>query len=459
MKVVNKADLYYQKMTKTNVTKLVVALGIPTTISMLITNIYNLVDTYFVGTLGESPQAAVGVLFTLQCIIQAIAYMLGHGSGTYVSKYLADKDINKASIYVSTAFYAGAIFGICFSVFGLIFLDPFCRFLGSTETILPHAKDYGFWVFLACPFITCSLILNNNLRYEGKAMYAMIGLVTGGIINIFGDFLFIKQLNMGVAGAGLATALSQVISFTILLIMYYKTAQSKIRIKYVTKHIRVYLGICQLGLPSLIRQGLNSISNGLLNNLAKPFGDAAIAAISVINRFSSFVMCIALGTGQGFQPVSAFNYEAKEYTRVKKALIVSIILGISIITILSILGIIIPDIIIWIFQKSPEVIEIGTYGLRATSIGLLFLPFSVNANTLYQSIRKSMSASFLAMLRSGLAFIPTLIILSNVLGLKGILISQMIADIISGLISIPFLIHFIFKTPNTKVSEVLDYVN
>lgn len=454
----NKADLYYQKMTKTPVVKLVIALGIPTTISMLITNIYNLVDTYFVGTLGESPQAAVGVLFTLQCIIQAIAFMLGHGSGTYVSKSLAEKDIDSASKYVSSAFYIGGLISILMSVFGLIFLEPLCKVLGSTDTILPYAKDYGLWVLIACPFITCSFILNNNLRYEGKAMYAMIGLVTGGVINIFGDFVLIKYFNMGVGGAGLATAASQIISFFILYFLYKKTAQSKIHYKYVTKELKTYLGICRVGLPSLIRQGLTSIANGILNNLAKPFGDAAIAAISVINRFSSFVMCVGLGIGQGFQPVAAFNYQAKEYTRVKKALVATFSIGIVLITMLAIFGIMIPDKIVWLFQKSPEVIKIGKFGLRMASIGVLFLPFSVSANMLFQSIRKAGIASFLSMLRSGLAFIPTLLILSSALGLNGILLSQPIADVLSGLVSIPFIIYFIFKTPNTKEEIQLQHL-
>lgn len=446
----NKADLYYQKMTKTPVVKLVVALGIPTTISMLITNIYNLVDTYFVGTLGESQQAAVGVLFTLQCIIQAIAFMLGHGSGTYVSKCLAQKDTNESSMYVSSAFFVGLVFSILFSITGLIFLAPFCKLLGSTNTILPYAKEFGFWILLACPFITCSLIINNNLRYEGKAIFAMVGLVTGGVLNIFGDFYFIKILNMGVRGAGLATCLSQIISFFILFILYYKKAQSKIRIKYVTKKVKNYLDICRVGLPSLIRQGLSSISNGILNNLAKPFGDAAIAAISVVNRFSSFIMSVSLGCGQGFQPVSAFNYQAKEYKRVKQALVVSLVIGISIITIFSLVGLIIPDKIIWLFQKNNDVIKIGSFGLRAAAIGLLFLPFSVNANMLFQSIRKTKQASFLALLRSGLAFIPIIVLFSRLFGLNGILVSQPLADVISGLISIPFILYFIYKTPNEK---------
>ena len=451
----NQADRYYEKMTRTPVVRLVIMLGIPTTISMLITNIYNLVDTYFVGTLGESPQAAVGVLFTLQCIIQAIAFMLGHGSGTYVSKCLAEKDINKASMYVSSAFFIGGIFSILFSIVGLIFLEPIVKVLGSTDTILPYAKDYGLWVFVACPFITCSFILNNNLRYEGKASYAMIGLVAGGVINILGDYVLIKIFNMGVYGAGLATAASQVISFVLLLILYTKSAQSKISVRYVTKQLKPYLQICRVGLPSLIRQGFSSISNGILNNLAKQFGDAAIAAISVINRFSSFVMCVGLGIGQGFQPVAAFNYQAKEYTRVKQALVATFSIGLCLILCLSIFGILIPDKIVWLFQKSEEVIKIGKFGLRMASIGVLFLPFSVAANMLYQSIRKASIASFLSMLRSGVAFIPTLLLLSSLIGLNGILLSQPIADVISGLISIPFIIYFIFKTPNTIKQEEL----
>lgn len=451
----NQADRYYQKMTKTPVVKLVIMLGIPTTISMLITNIYNLVDTYFVGTLGESPQAAVGVLFTLQCIIQAIAFMFGHGSGTYVSKSLAEKDIDTASMYVSSAFFIGGAISVLLSIFGLIFLEPFVRLLGSTDTILPYAKDYGLWVLIACPFITCSFILNNNLRYEGKASYAMIGLVAGGIINIFGDYILIKVFNMGVFGAGLATATSQVISFLILLILYFKSAQSKINIKFVTNEIKPYLNICRVGLPSLLRQGLTSISNGILNNLTKPFGDAAIAAISVINRFSSFVMCVGLGIGQGFQPVASFNHQAKEYTRVKQALVATFTIGICLITMLSIFGIIIPDKIVWLFQKSEEVIKIGKFGLRMASIGVLFMPFSVSANMLYQSIRRASIASFLSMLRSGLMFLPTLLILSSTLGLNGILLSQPIADILSGLICIPFIIYFIFKTPNTETKTII----
>ena len=296
-------------MTETPVAKLILNLGIPTTISMLITKIYNMADTYFVGTLGESAQAATGVLFTVQAIMQGIAFMFGHGGGTFISRALADKNIKEATKYISSAFFMGGLIGLMITVLGLTFLDPLVRFLGSTETIVPHAKDYGTWILLAAPFIICSFILNNGLRYEGKAFYAMFGLTAGGLLNILGDYILVMKCDLGVYGAGLATAVSQVVSFTILLYMYLKMAQSNIQIKAVSKDFHLYLKIARVGLPSLIRQGLTSVTNGLLNNVTKPFGDAAIAAMSVVSRYSNFLMCVGLGMGQGFQPVASFNYQ------------------------------------------------------------------------------------------------------------------------------------------------------
>ncbi len=439
------ADRYYRKMTETPVSRLIVALGIPTTVSMLITNVYNLADTYFVGGLGESQQAATGVLFTLQAIIQALAFMLGHGSGTYVSKALADRDVKEASSYASSAFFVGAGVGVIFSVLGLAFIEPLARLLGSTETILPYAIDYGMWVLIACPFMVCSLVLNNNLRYEGKAFYAMIGLTAGGLLNILGDYILISVLEMGVYGAGLSTAVSQMVSFAILLLLYIREAQSKISVRAVSRKAFVYSNIVKNGFPSLIRQGLSSISNGLLNNLTKPFGDAAIAAMSVVNRFSAFVMCVGLGIGQGFQPVAAFNYRAEKYKRVKEGLVFTTFFGLAFVGILAVGGFIFAPDIVRFFQESPVVVEIGTFALRMACIGVMFLPLSVPVNMLYQSIRYSGVASFLSLMRSGLTFIPTLLVGATFFSLAGIQCAQPIADVLTGLISIPFMLHFLRK--------------
>ena len=441
------AEQHYIKMTQTPVSKLIFRLGIPTTISMLITNIYNMADTYFVGTVGESAQAATGVLFTVQAIMQGIAFMLGHGGGTFIARSLADKDTDEATKYISSCFCVGGILGLIITVLGLTFLEPLVRFLGSTDTILPHAKDYGTWILLAAPFIICSFILNNGLRYEGKAFYAMFGLTTGGILNIFGDYYLVSVRGLGVYGAGLATAFSQVVSFLILLFMYLKMAQSTIRFRSVSRDWRLYLSVCRVGLPSLIRQGMTSVTNGLLNNLTKPFGDAAIAAMSVVTKYSSFLMCVGLGMGQGFQPVASFNYQAKRVDRVKKGLVFTTIFGLVFIGAMSTVSIIFAEPIISLFQKHPDVIAIGAKALRFTAIGMMFMPFSVPVNMLYQSIQQPTISSVLSMIRSGAVTIPLLLILVPTVGLIGIQISQPLADVVAGLLSIPFIIRFL-RNPN-----------
>lgn len=432
-------------MTETPVSRLILRLGLPTTVSMLITSIYNMVDTYFVGTLGISQQGATGVLYTLQFIIQAFAFLLGHGSGTYVSKALADKNIREASQYVSTAFFTGAVFGSALAVVGLVFLSPLMTLLGSTPTILPYARDYGLWVLLSCPFMVCSLVLNNNLRYEGKAFFAMIGLVSGALLNIFGDYVFIFRLDLGVYGAGLSTALSQLVSFVILLILYVKMAQSSLSLRSVSRKWKVYWEIIRSGLPSLLRQSLASLSNGLLNNLAKPFGDVAISAMSVVNRFSSFAMCVGLGVSQGFQPVASFNFRAKKFQRVKKGLIFTTLVGLCIVGAMALAGLVFAEEIVVYLQKDPAVLPMGKAALRYACIGLLFLPLSVPVNMLYQSIRKSGVSSFLSLMRSGLCFIPVLALGVRFFGLLGIQTAQPIADVLTGLISIPFFVHFLRK--------------
>ena len=437
------ADQHYKKMTETPVAKLILKLGIPTTISMLITNIYNMADTYFVGTLGESAQAATGVLFTVQAILQGIAFMLGHGGGTFIARNLADKNSREASKYVSTAFFTGGFVGCVIMLLGLLFLKPLVLFLGSTQTILPHAMDYGLWILIAAPFMICSLILNNGLRYEGKAFYAMFGLTAGGILNIAGDYLLVMKLGLGVYGAGLATAVSQIVSFLILLIMYAKMAQSSISIRFISRNGKDLLSICRVGFPSLIRQGLTSVTVGILNNVTKPFGDAAIAAMSVVNRYSNFLMCVGLGMGQGFQPVASFNYQAKKYERVKKGLLFTTAFGLVFIGTMSLLSISFAEHIIALFQKNSEVIRIGAVALRFTSFGMMFMPFSVPVNMLYQSIQQPTISSILSLIRSGAVTIPMLLLGVPLLGITGIQIAQPTADVLAGLISIPFVIRFL----------------
>jgi len=442
---VDKASAQYIKMTETPVAKLILMLGIPTTISMLVTSIYNMADTYFVGQIGTSASGAIGVVFGLMAIIQAFGFMFGHGAGSIVSRSLGGKDIDRASQIASTSFVCAAITGFLISILGILFLDPLMRLLGSTETILPYARTYAFYILLAAPFMTSSCVLNNVLRYEGRAALAMVGLVSGGVLNIFGDWLLVSKLGMGVRGAGLATGISQTISFCLLLSMFIRgKTDSKLQLKRTAKmKVEDITLICKTGFPSLVRQGLSSVSTMVLNGQAGAYGDAAVAAMSIVNRVCFFAFSVGLGIGQGFQPVSAFNYGAKKYDRVRKGFLATWGMGEIFLGVFAIIGFLNAEALVGIFRDDPEVIAIGTVALSAQMIALFFQPLSVCANMLFQSIGKNGVATFLAMLRSGLFLIPILLVLSATLGLTGIEIAQPVADILTFVVSVPFVISFL----------------
>lgn len=449
------AESQYRKMTETPVSKLILTLGIPTTISMLITNIYNMADSYFVSQVSLSAGGATSIVFGIMSILQAFGFMFGHGAGSNISRMLGAKNIEKANRYASTGFFSAMLCGFVIMTAGLLLLEPVMLLLGSTETILPYAEDYGMWIFLAAPAMTSSCVLNNILRYEGKASLAMIGLTTGGIINIILDPLFIFVFDMGIAGAGLATALSQYISFSILLSVFLlNKTQSKLSLRYISKELYIFKDIIVTGLPSLARQGLNSVSTMVLNAQAKVFGDAAIAAMGYVGRTSSLIFSVGLGIGQGFQPVAAFNYGAKKYSRVKKGTIFTLCFGSGFIGIISSVCFVLAPQIISMFRKEELVVDIGSEALRVMCVFLLFLPVSVVATMLFQSVGKSISALILSCMQSGLIFIPLCAVLPRFLGITGIEISLPLAYFISATVSVPMLISFFRHLPAEGAEQV-----
>lgn len=420
---------------------------------MLVTNIYNMADTYFVGTLGTSASGAVGVVFGLMAIIQACGFTFGHGAGSIISRSLGAKDNETASCVASAAFFTSIIAGSLITICGLVFSDLFLRLLGSTDTILPYARDYALWVLIASPLMTSSFVLNNILRYEGKASLAMIGLTTGGLLNILGDFVLIRIFDLGISGAGISTAVSQIISFSILLSMFLRgKTQSKLSVRNLRNGLPKLKQIIATGFPSLMRQGLSSISTMLLNNMAGIYGDPAVAAMTIVNRICFFIFAVGLGIGQGYQPVSAFNYGAKKFKRVKKGFFFTWGIGELFLSILAIIGLIFSDSLVGLFRNDPRVIEIGSFALKAQLIALFFQPLSICCNMTFQSVGKNKSATFLSALRSGVVFIPTLIILSKALGLTGVQISQTVADIGTFFISVPFMISFFRHLPKDDIS-------
>lgn len=454
-KQVDKATAQYRKMTETPVAKLILMLGIPTTISMLVTSIYNMADTYFVGQIGTSASGAVGVVFGLMAIIQAFGFMFGHGAGSIVSRSLGAKDAKRATQIASTSFASALVAGVCISVFGIWLIDPLMRLLGSTETILPYARTYAFYILLAAPFMASSCVLNNVLRYEGRAALAMIGLVTGGMLNIFGDWLLVSKFHMGVRGAGIATAISQTISFFILLSMFARgKTESKLDMKCVKcMKMEDVLLVCKTGFPSMMRQGLSSIATMVLNGQAGLYGDAAVAAMSIVNRVCFFAFSVGLGIGQGFQPVSAFNYGAKKYDRVRKGFLVTLAMGEAFLGAFAVFGFLSAETLVGLFRDDPQVIAIGTVALSAQMISLFFQPLCVCANMMFQSIGKNGVATLLSMLRSGVCLIPTLLILSKALGLTGIEIAQTVADVMTFIISVPFVIGFLKTLKQLEMEE------
>lgn len=450
----NIQDAQYKKMTETPVIRLVLRLGLPTTISMLVTSIYNMADTYFVSDLGNSASGAIGVVFALMAIIQAFGFTFGHGAGSNISRLLGAKNVARAREFATTSLIGSFVCGVLLTVFGLIYQEPFMRLLGSTETILPYAKDYSRYILLAAPVMMCSCTLNNILRYEGKATFAMIGLVSGGILNIFGDFLLIRIFDMGVRGAGIATACSQCVSVILLLIPYLRgKVQSCFSLKYLPKKPDVLGSIVLVGLPSMMRQGLNSISTMILNKSAGAYGDEAVAAMSIVTKIIGLVFCVGIGIGQGFQPVSSFNYGAKKYGRVRKAFLFTAALGTAVLGIMGIFTFTLAEPLIRLFRNDAAVVEFGVTSLRFQSCSIIFLTFTVCANMLFQSIGKSGRAILLASMRSGLIFIPVIIVLSGIFGAFGIQIAQSVSDVISFAAAVPIVLVFLKRLSEMEKKE------
>ena len=440
----DRSALQFRRMTETPIPQLILSLAAPTILSMLITSIYNLADTFFVGQISTSASGAVGVVSSLMAIIQALGFMLGHGAGTIISRSLGSRDTTAATRFASTSFFTALVFGVVLAVAGLGTLPHFMMLLGSTETILPHACAYARPILIAAPLMISSLVMNNILRYEGKASFAMIGLVTGGVLNIALDPLFMFVFGLGTAGAGIATALSQSISFCILLSMFLRgKTVSQFRLSAVTREARDFGRILLGGAPSFGRQGLNSIGGMLLNLAARSHGDAAVAGMSIVSRIFMFIISVAIGVGQGLQPVASFNYGARKYRRVRQAAIFTIEAAFCMLVVLVGLCWVNGDALVRLFRDDPAVTTVALPAFHYQCLAMLLQPIIVVANMTFQSVGASGRATFLACCRQGVFFIPLILILPRTHGLFGVEICQPIADVLTFLVSLPFLLAFL----------------
>ena len=442
----------YINMTQKPVGRVIGKLAIPCIASMLVTSLYNMADTFFVGMMdSNAATGAVGVVFSMMAIIQALGFFFGQGSGNYISRELGKKNYAEASNMAATGFYSAIFAGLAMCILGLIFLEPLSYLLGSTPTILPYTKQYLSVILIGAPWMTASIVLNNQLRFQGSATYAMVGIVSGAVLNIVLDPLFIFTFDMEVAGAGLATIISQFVSFLILLIGCTRGGNIKISIRHLRLKWHYFVNIFKGGLPSMVRQSIASVATICLNHAAGNLGnDALIAAMGVVQRIVMFGASAMIGFGQGFQPFCGFNYGAQLYDRVKKGFWFCVKWAFVFLAGVSILVAIFAEDLVGIFRNDPDVIRYGAFALRMQCLSFPLHSFIVMSNMMQQVTGKTVPATFMAMARQGVFYIPLILVLPLFLDVVGIQIAQAVSDTLTFLCAIPIQLYILKHIPKQE---------
>lgn len=441
------SEAQYKNMMETPIPRLVTSMAVPTVISMLISVVYNTADTYFVSQINKSASAAVGAVYSIMAIIQALGFGLGVGAGSLISRKLGQKDNAAADTYASSAFFAAVLIGAVIMAAGLSVLEPFLRLLGCTDTMMPHAVPYARFILIAAPLNCATFVLNNTLRSEGFSKLAMVGISAGGILNVVLDPVFIFGMDMGTGGAALATMLSQTVSFLILL-SFFLTGKSivRIRIKSVSRRFEDYKMVVTTGLPTICRQGLGSLAAAVLNIQAIGYGgDAAGAAITIANKIYTLVRNLSIGIGQGFQPVAGYNYGAGNKRRTWESFIFATKVGSALCILIAVLSAVFAEPIMWWFCDDEEVARLGIQTLYLSSAAMPFLAFSTYVNQLYQCLGFKGKATFLASCRQGIFFLPVVVLLPLWIGCMGVQAAQSVADLCTAVISVPFIMYFYRK--------------
>ena len=428
----------YAYMTQTPVPRLILTLAVPTIISMLVTGIYNTADTFFVGRISTQATAAVGLVFSVMAIIQAFGFFCGQGSGTFLSRMMGAGDLKSANEMSATGFATALLIGAVIAAGGNLFAEPIAHALGATQTTMHDTLVYMRIILIGAPFMTGQFVLNNQLRYQGSAFYSMIGLMAGAILNIALDPILMFGFRMGVAGAACATVCGQIISFFVLLAGGMRGGNIRPQLKNVRMNGFYIRELINGGIPSLFRQGLAAVATLLLNHAAGAAGgDAAIAGMSVVTRAIMLIVSALIGFGQGFQPVASFNYGAGKKRRVREGYLFCVKFGTIFLGAGAILCMVFAPRIVGFFRDDPDVIAVGTTALRAQAAVLVLQPSIMLTNMLLQSIGKGVQASITSASKSGIFFIPLILILPRVFGLFGVEITQACADLLSAMLAIP----------------------
>lgn len=428
-----------REMLERPVGPLILSLAAPSIFANVVSTVYNLADTYFVGQMGStSASAAVGVAFVTSTIIQAIAFYLAQGTGIHMSRCLGAGDTDRASVFVNTGIAGTVVFGAVFALVGHLFLDQLCFLGGATPTILPYARTYISVILFGAPFIASGFLMNMQLRFQGESFYSMLCMVAGAVLNTILTPLLIFPLGLGIAGSALATVISEAVSFFLLLYEMKKAGITKLGLQYVRVPDRIMLRqINNGGVPSFTRQVMLGVATSLLNNAAAPFGDAAIAGIAVVQRITSVANFFQIGIGQGFQPIVGYNLGAKRYARIREAYSMAIKACFVSVAAIGVITFAFAPQLIAVFRDDPAVVAFGTLTLRLQSITMPFTGVAMATNFLLQTSGKMWRATLLGACRLGLVLGPVVLVLPPVLGMLGVQIAQPVTDVITTLIALP----------------------
>ena len=422
----------------TSIPKALLAMGIPTMIGMLVNAFYNLVDAYFVGGLGESQMGAISVVYPLGQVVVGLGLLFGNGAASYISRLLGRGDKENADKVASTALYSSVSVGAVIIIISMVFLHPILKLLGATDSILPYAATYAGIYIVSCIFNVFNVTMNNIVTSEGAAKTTMCALLTGAVLNIALDPLFIYVFDLGVAGAAIATAISQVVSTCVYLTyIFRKKSVFHFRVKDCTYTKETMSEIFKIGIPTLVFQILTSVSISLINNAAGDYGDSAIAGMGVVTRLISMGSLSVFGFIKGFQPIAGYSYGAKKFDRLHEAIKTSILWSTAFCVIFGVILALFPTAIVSQFTKGDaKMIRIGATSLRANGISIMLFGFYTVYSSLFLALGKGREGFILGACRQGICFIPVILFLPIVWGLNGIMYAQPIADVLSAVITV-----------------------
>ena len=445
-----------REMLERPVQPLILSLAAPSIFANIVTTLYNLADTFFVGQMGiTSASAAVGVAFVTSTVIQSVAFYFAQGTGIHMSRCLGAGKTEEAAVYVNTGIAATVTIGTLIAIVGHLFLDQLCYVGGATPTILPYARTYISIILFGAPFIASGFLMNMQLRFQGESFYSMLCMVAGAVLNTILTPLFIFPLGLGIAGSALATVVSEAVSFVLLLIEMSRAGITPLGLRYVRiPNATMLKTINNGGVPSFARQVMLGVATSLLNNAAAPFGDAAIAGIAVVQRITSVGNFFQIGIGQGFQPITGYNLGAKRYDRIREAYFTAVRLAFVSVAAIGVITFIWAPQLISIFRDDPEVVAFGVVTLRLQSLPMPFTGVAMVTNFLLQTSGKMWRATFLGACRLGLVLGPVVLVLPPLLGQLGVQIAQPTTDIITTLIAWPMAFFMLreMRTAERKLS-------